>query len=375
LLLISFARKHNLLDKMAFQHLVHYCKARTPVDAAKIHNASASSTSVKYKFGIQVPRGIKNDIQFDRKNGNNLWQEAMKTELQQLTDYHTFIVLDPGEAVPNGYQKFPCHIVFEVKYDLRLKARLVAGGNWTDNEKEDINSGVVPMDTVRIGFFVGELYGISCFACDIGNVFLYGKTNEKVYNTAGPEFGTALCGKNLIINKSLYGLKTSAARFHQHLAESSLRLGFKKTKHDPELWMIDKTSHYEYLATYVDDILIWSKDPMSFIKSLEKIYLLKNEGIPENYLGGNVEFLGDAWKNQGLGIAISARTYIQNVIPKFEALFGKELKPIKTPMSEGYHAEIKDTPLCTEEDLAKNRSVIGCCIWIIVLGRFDIAYA
>jgi hypothetical protein len=64
--------------------------------------------------------------------------------------------------------------------------------------------------------------------------------------------------------------------------------------------MIDKTSHYEYLATYVDDIVISSKDPMAVIKSLEKIYLLKNVGIPEYYLGENVEFLGDAWKNQGL---------------------------------------------------------------------------
>jgi hypothetical protein len=102
------------------------------------------------------------------------------------------------------------------------------------------------------------------------------------------------------------------------LAESLLRLGFKKTKHDPDLWMIDKSSHYEYLATYVDDILIWSKDPIAVIKSLEMNYLLKSVGIPEYYLGGNAEFLGVAWKNQGLRLALSARTYIQNVIPKFK---------------------------------------------------------
>jgi hypothetical protein len=88
------------------------------------------------------------------------------------------------------------------------------------------------MDTVRTGFFLGGLYGLSCCACDIGNAFLYEKTKEKVYITAGSEFGTAVCGKNLTINKSLYGLKTSAARFHEHLAESLLRLGFKKTKHE-----------------------------------------------------------------------------------------------------------------------------------------------
>jgi hypothetical protein len=44
-------------------------------------------------------------------------------------------------------------------------------------------------------------------------------------------------------------------------------------------------------------------------------------------------------------------------------------------MSAGYHPEVYDTPSCTEEDSAKYRSIIGCCIWIIVLGRFDIACA
>jgi hypothetical protein len=98
--------------------------------------------------------------------------------------------------------------------------------------------------------------------------------------------------------------------------------------------------------------------------------MLKSVGIPEYYLGGNVEFLGEAWKNQGLGLVLSAKTYIQNVIPKFEDLFGKEFKP-----SEGYHPEVDDSPLCTEDDSAKYRSRIGCFICIIVLGRFDIAYA
>jgi hypothetical protein len=58
-----------------------------------------------------------------------------------------------------------------------------------------------------------------------------------------------------------------------------------------------------------------------------------------------------------------------------KVFFGKEFKPIKTPMSEGYHPEVDDSPLCTEDDSAKYRSIIGCCIWIIVLDRFDIVYA
>jgi hypothetical protein len=96
----------------------------------------------------------------------------------------------------------------------------------------------------------------------------------------------------------LYGLKTSAARFHENLSESLLRLGLKETKHYPDLWMAGKSSHYEYFATYVDDILIWRKDPKAFINSLEKTFMLKSVGIPEYNLGGNVEFLGEAWNDQ-----------------------------------------------------------------------------
>jgi hypothetical protein len=59
----------------------------------------------------------------------------------------------------------------------------------------------------------------------------------------------------------------------------------------------------------VDDILISNKDPMAVIKSLENAYMLKSVGIPEHYLGGNVEFLGEEWKNQRLGLDYSAKTY------------------------------------------------------------------
>jgi hypothetical protein len=54
----------------------------------------------------------------------------------------------------------------------------------------------------------------------------------------------------------------------------------------------------------------------------------KSANILEYYLGGNVEFLGEERKNQGLGLALSEKAYIMNAIPKFEGLFGKMLKPI-----------------------------------------------
>jgi hypothetical protein len=122
--------------------LIFLCQNCDEYESRKIfvknNNPKTCSTGIKYEFGIQVPKGIKNAINLDKKNGNNLWEEAIKTELKQPTNYETFIVRDSGEDIPKGYQKIPYHKVFNVKYDLRHKARLVAGSHWTENEKENI---------------------------------------------------------------------------------------------------------------------------------------------------------------------------------------------------------------------------------------------
>jgi hypothetical protein len=87
------------------------------------------------------------------------------------------------------------------------------GGKWTVNDKEDIHAGVVCMDIVRIRFFLGELYGISCCACasayvfacacicDIGYAFSYGKAKQKFCITAGPECKSCLQAKILSLMK------------------------------------------------------------------------------------------------------------------------------------------------------------------------------
>jgi hypothetical protein len=100
--IISFARNNNLLDKMPFCHLNQYCRSNT---ATRILKVSTSPAGIKYKFGIQLPKGIKNAIDLDKKNRNQLWQEAINTELNQLTEYKRFIALYSGEDIPTGYQK------------------------------------------------------------------------------------------------------------------------------------------------------------------------------------------------------------------------------------------------------------------------------
>ena len=143
-------------------------------------------------------------------------------EIDQLHAHETFKVLEDHQKVPYGYKRIPYHCIYDVKFDGRRKCRLVAGGHMTDPPVDDIFSGVVSMETVRICFTIAKLNGLDICAGNIGNAYLYGKTKEKVYVTAGPEFGEKLEGKRLLIYKALYGLKSSSARFHKHLSNTLL---------------------------------------------------------------------------------------------------------------------------------------------------------
>ena len=88
-----------------------------------------------------------------KKNGNNKWMEAITKEKNQLFDFDTFEVLGKNEKAPKGYKRFPGFYVFDVKHDLRRKARLVAGGHMSIAPEEDSYSGVIDHENVRITLF------------------------------------------------------------------------------------------------------------------------------------------------------------------------------------------------------------------------------
>ncbi len=371
---LKYAKKKHLLDQPLFKNLSFYCTGDAPSRLARAFKAK-QVTGKKYMFGVQVPVGIKQALRLDRENGNTLWEDAVRKELNQLNECKTFRVLDEREQPPEGCLQIPYHIVFATKFDLRRKARLVASGNWTELVKEDICSGVVGMEIIRIGFFLGELNHLRCCAADVGNACLHSKTKEKVCLVAGPEF-SELEGRILIIYKALYGLRTSAACFWQHIAEKLRSMGYKNSKADHNMWLKDNGSYYSYIALCVDDVLCWNKDPMKDIEELKECYILKGVGEPEYYLGGDVMTLNEQWQKEGICLAFSAKTYVKNIVPKFEKLLNMDFKlSTKTPMSSELHPELDDSPFLSADDAAKYRSVIGSLNWLITLGRMDVHYA
>ena len=71
----------------------------------------------RYKYGYQVPRDHEEAMWIDRKAGNHKWEESETLEIDQLQEYDTFQDLGLGAPIPEGYQKIPCHMVYDVKHD------------------------------------------------------------------------------------------------------------------------------------------------------------------------------------------------------------------------------------------------------------------
>jgi len=248
--------------------------------------------------------------------------------------------------------------------------------NRTNTPAEECFSGVVSIEAVRLGFILARMNGLSVCTGDVGNAFLYGITKEKYYIIAGPEFGPDVHGRRLVIYKSIYGLKSSAARFHEHLSERLKLLGFLPSKADPDLWIKNCGDHYEYVARYVDDVIAFSKDPMKIMKALEETYVMKGVGIPQYYLGGDVVELDEQWHEQKIFTGFAAHTYIENSLKRLAKMCNiSGFKGYSTPMRSDYHAELDETPFCEPSEISKYRSLIGCANWCITLGRFDINYA
>ena len=191
-------------------------------------------------------------------------------------------------------------------------------------------------------------------------------------------------------------------------------MGFVPCRGDFDLWMRKCKDHYKYVATYVDNVLVFSRDPAGVISNLKKEYELKGVGTPEYYLGGdfhtppgvntnynnqqdksgpqdngrdvegisqvghdvNDKTIDARWLKQNVKMAFSAQTYISTCVERVAKMMGKQdLASYSAPMSSTYHSELDDSPTLNEEDHAKFCSLVGCANWLVTLGRFDIACA
>ena len=334
-----------------------------------------------HKYGIRLPKSVKEAKEIDKENGNTLWWDAIMLEMKNVRPAFEIYEKDVKKLV--GYQKIKCHFVFDIKLgeNFRRKARLVAGGHLTDPPSSITYSSVVARDSVRILLLIAALNELDILSCDIQNAYLTAECREKIYTVAGPEFGSEE-GSVMIVRMALYGLKSSGAAFRSKLANVIYDMGFRPSLADPDVWMkpavkeSDGSRYYEYILCYVDDVLAISEEPAMIINDLKKVFKLKGDKaeIPEMYLGASLNQVNTPSGTKCW--SMSSEKYVKAAIDNVEENLKKknEKLPNKcpTPTTYKYRPEEDVSRHLEGDEITYFQELIGVLRWAIEIGRVDI---
>jgi Reverse transcriptase (RNA-dependent DNA polymerase) len=367
----NYAKQNNLLDTAGWKRFRRIANSDTKIERM-VNQAKLRSyrRDPFWKFGVLVPRTHAQAIELDKQNNNNRWQEAEATEMGQLLEYETFIDKGIAGNVPSGYKRIRCHMIYDVKHDGRHKARLVAGGHLTDPNTESVYSGVVSLRGIRLIVFLAELNKLQLWGADIGNAYLEATTKEKVYIVGGPEFGS-LEGHSLVIDRALYGLRSSGLCWHQRFSDVLRSMCFTPSKAEADIWMRENDGLYEYIAVYVDDLLIAARDPNSIVQTLQEKHKFKLKGV-----GSLTYHLGcDYFHDMDGTLCYGPRKYIDKIMGQYENMFGCKPREYTSPLEKGDHPEVDCSDELDNEGIKRYQTMIGCLQWAVSLGRFDIQTA
>ena len=374
--LSDYAIRNNLQQKPAFAWwLPHVIKKRNAI----IKKIKTKYWDKTHKYGIKVPKSIEEAKKIDNENGNTLWMDGLREEMKNNRIAFREFTHDPGEL--QGYQRISGHVIFDIKLaeNFRRKVRYVADGYKVDTDPSVSYSTVVSRDSVRIILTTAAFHGLEVLGADIQNAFLTAPVREKVWLKAGPEFGPEQ-GKTFIIVRALYGLKSAGASFRAFMAEKFDQMGFESSRADPDVWMRPATTedgfeHYEYIMTYVDDILVISNTAMKIMREIQGQVKFKKDKIepPDIYLGAKLKLkeIDDVvcW-------SISSNDYVKAAIDTVEKAI--EQRPwklstkVQTPMSSNYQPELDVSDELNASDTQFFQELIGILRWGTEIGRIDV---
>jgi hypothetical protein len=186
-----------------------------------------------HKFGIEVPKTIKDALEIDHRNGNTFWADAIAKEMKDIRV--AFKILLDRQSAPIGYQKISCHMIFDIKIeDFHCKAQLVTGGHRTEAPATITYASVVSRETVCIALLMAALNNLEVKIGNVLNVYITAPITEKVWTVLGPKFGSN-AGKSAVIVRTLYGLKSAGAAFRAHRASFMRQMGYTSCKDDHDL--------------------------------------------------------------------------------------------------------------------------------------------
>jgi hypothetical protein len=128
---------------------------------------------------------------------------------------------------------------------------------------------------------------------------------------------------------------------------------------------------YEYIAVYVDNLLIAARDPNSIVQKLQEKHKLKlkDVGSLTYHLGCNY------FHNMDSTLCYGPRKYIEKIMGQYENMFGCKPREYTSHLEKGDHPEFECSDELDNKGIKRYQTMIGCLQWAVSLGQFDIQTA
>lgn len=297
------------------------------------------------------------------------WKKAIQAEYDSLISNGTWEFAD----LPKGRKALNSKWVLKKKYNQdgsidRYKARLVAKGY---SQKAGIDytetfSPVIRYESVRLLIALAAKLDLDIFQMDAITAFLQGNLTEEIYLNQ-PEGFIQSRGKVLRLKKSIYGLKQSSRTWNKTLHDAFESFGLTQSKIDSCIHFKNSGEKKFIVATYVDDLLIFTNDEStlnSFKKQIFSRFRMKDLGDAKSFLGINLSRDREAGT-----IAIDQKKYITDLLSKFGMT---DCNSASTPMDVNQKfrkpvpEEIIDVPY---------QELIGSLLFAARITRPDIMFA
>ena len=94
--------------------------------------STLDSTSIKDVVITDFKDESGGVLKMNKESVKSLWKDSMKQEINSIDSLQTSIPHIYIEFIPKDYKFIPVRFVFDVKYNQRRKARLVALGHLTN---------------------------------------------------------------------------------------------------------------------------------------------------------------------------------------------------------------------------------------------------
>lgn len=205
-------------------------------------------------------------------------EQAILKEFQQMKRYEVFSLVDRREHIQRALPSF-CFVVEKLRGDgsyEKTKARLVANGKYQNlPDRYDNFSPTVSHETLMILLNIAALEDLDVQTVDVTGAYLEAtpQSNESLFMKLDRETAQIYMklepetdwneyirpdGSLIVkLNKSLYGLKTSAKDWNVCLGNVMKKDGFDQSQYDGALWQkMTKKGSRIYAIVWVDDILL-----------------------------------------------------------------------------------------------------------------------